>query len=552
MLLVIITGYLTVFTFVGLVYKKWVTPVTDSPGVYNTRTGLGPWSNRIGVLAFALIPLSVLLTSRESILSLITGIPYQHFNFLHRWLGYIIYVQSVLHTIGWVIVEGKLYQPQPTVWDSFIAQTYMIWGVVAMIFLSLLFFFSTPWAIKRTGYEVFRKAHYIVAMLFIGACWGHWAQLYCWLLASLVVWFVDRGARLLRTALLHYGYVDGSMTKMGFQTAKANVTMFPDATNGDVVRLDFEHNHQPWKVGQHFYLCFPESSIWQSHPFTPSSLPASGNALQSHSYIMRAKSGETRKLAEKMKARAALLSGEKRDEAVTTPVILAGPYGLSTIGPLKESTDVNVMCIAGGSGVTFVLPVLLHLVRQPETSRSDRKIELVCAVRRRCDLEWIRSELNMLHSATKKLDLKIRIFITREDEVDTTTAAEHSTRESPQKQNKQPSINIEEDKISENSDSTSAAHATEKHPQPRASFSIQRATHTAALSPSTRHPDLHTLINDFVASTIRGPTIVYASGPGGMTSDLRSIVAGCNDGAKVLRGDERGDVSLVCDDRLEW
>ena len=295
LVLLILTSYLTVFTFVGIVYKKWVTPVTDMPGVYNTRTGLGPWSDRIGILAYALIPFSVLLSSRESVLSLITGIPYQHFNFLHRWLGYIIYIQSTLHTIGWTIVEGKLYQPQPSEWNGFIGQTYMVWGVVAMIFMSFLFFFSTPWAIRWTGYEFFRKAHYVVAMLFVGACWGHWAQLYCWLVASLVLWFVDRGVRLVRTGLLHYGYIEGSMTKMGFQCAQAVIEVFPDAKNGDVVRLSFQHNHQPWKVGQHFYLCFPEISIWQSHPFTPSSLPTFVKALQSHAYIMRAKKGETRK-----------------------------------------------------------------------------------------------------------------------------------------------------------------------------------------------------------------------------------------------------------------
>ena len=45
--------------------------------------------------------------------------------------------------------------------------------------------------------------------------------------------------------LLHYGYVEGSMMKMGFQSARAVVSVFPDAKNGDVVR----HNHQPWRLG---------------------------------------------------------------------------------------------------------------------------------------------------------------------------------------------------------------------------------------------------------------------------------------------------------------
>ena len=99
LILAVLSGYMAIFTFAGIAYNKWVTPVKAYPGVYNTRTSLGPWSNRVGVIAYALTPLSVLLSSRESLLSLITGLPYQSFNFLHRWLGYIIIFQSVMHLI---------------------------------------------------------------------------------------------------------------------------------------------------------------------------------------------------------------------------------------------------------------------------------------------------------------------------------------------------------------------------------------------------------------------------------------------------------------------
>ena len=161
--------YLIIFSLVGIVYKTWVTPVKNLPGVYNTRTGLGGFSDRVGALAYALTPFAVLLGQRESILSMITGIPYQHFNFLHRWLGRIIFLQSAFHTIGWTIIEAKLYQPQPKVYKNFIKQQYMVFGCVAMLFITFLFVFSTKWAIRRTGYEFFKITHWIVAILYI-AC----------------------------------------------------------------------------------------------------------------------------------------------------------------------------------------------------------------------------------------------------------------------------------------------------------------------------------------------------------------------------------------------
>lgn len=176
-ILAILTGYVAIFSFAGLMYKTWITPVKGYENMTMKRSSLGPWSDRLGTLAYALTPLSVMLASRESILSLLTGIPYQSFNFLHRWLGYIMFVQSLLHTIGWTIIEANYYQPQPKVAVTWIKQLYMIWGCVAMILFLILLILATPWGIRATGYEFFRKSHYVLAMVYIGACWGHWQPL---------------------------------------------------------------------------------------------------------------------------------------------------------------------------------------------------------------------------------------------------------------------------------------------------------------------------------------------------------------------------------------
>lgn len=537
-ILATLIGYLTIFSFVGIVYRTWITPVKNSPGVYNTRTSLGPWSDRVGVLAFALTPLSIMLSSRESLLSLITGVPYQHFNFLHRWLGYIILVQSALHTIGWCVIEMRLYQPQPEVGLEWIQQLYMIWGVIAMFFILCLFVLSLPWTIRRTGYEFFRKCHYVLAMLYIGACWGHWPKLSCYMIPSLVIWFIDRGVRLARTALLHYNYLkDGSM---GFHSARASITRFADPDNGDVVRLDFIHPHEAWDVGQHFYLCLPEISIWQSHPFTPCGLPGNRAGGSAHSYIIRAKKGATRGLADVAAVKCTTATGEtKRAEMVpaTTPVILAGPYGQSVVSHLLPET--NVLCVAGGTGVTFVLPILLGLINQ--VPLIDRKVELVWAVRRERDLTWIREELALLRQAAVRHNLKIRVFVTGENELDDSGDLKAITVNKA----------ISDDKIEASSASTSTEDVKKEPISRLRSFSIQHPTSIEA-SARSRHPDLNALIHAFVDSTVRGPTIVYASGPGGMISDLRRVIAGCNSGEKVWKGNGRFDVKLVCDDRLEW
>lgn len=535
LVLLVLGGYLAVFSFVGMTYQTWVTPVKSSPGLSNTRTSLGPFADRIGVLAYALTPLSVLLASRESLLSVITGIPYQSFMFLHRWVGYIILIQSTVHTIGWIVVEAALYQPQPSEWNRVAGELYIQWGFVALGLLILLWIFATPWGIRLTGYEFFRKAHYVLAMVYIGAIIGHWMQLQCFLIPGILLWFFDRVGRAVRTGLLHYRWVP-ARNNWGFESAKATITRFEDSDSGDVVRLDFDHVQQPWQVGQHFYLCFTESSVWQSHPMTPLSLPLPDDTgAVRHSYVIRAKKGETKKLADiAAKKLAALPAGPAAPAPgaePTTSVVLTGPYGVDMISSVTPET--NVLCVAGGTGITFVLPVLLKLVREKPV--SGRKVGLVWAVRRDVDAKWVAEEMEYIKEAGCSHSLDINVYVTREKEhhpsVRRGAAGAGKKADGPQ------------EKVSSSASSETGAGCdcndiTHHHPD-------------NTEIPEARRPHLDEIVRGFVGSVARGSTTVYASGPGGMIGDLRKAVASCNASGTVWKGDARGDVRLICDDRLE-
>jgi predicted ferric reductase len=486
LVLAILTAYLSVFTFAGIGYHKWITPVKNSPGVYNTRSSLGPWSDRIGTIAYALTPLSILLASRESLLSVITGLPYHHFNFLHRWLGHIIFMQSALHTIGWCVIEIKLYQPQPTVAIEWIKQPYMIWGVVAMIVLLLLWGLSTRWAQRRFGYEFFRKAHYVLAIIYIGAAIGHWSGLQCFLIPSILLWGLDRGIRLGRAALIHYQIMpDG---KGLFKSIDATVTHFDE----EIVRLDFVSQVR-WSTGQHFYVTFSDKSFWQSHPFTPLSVSGPRQA-----YLFRGKKGETKRIAESTLA--------------TLPVILTGPYGQSVTEKLTD--DCNVLCIAGGTGVTFVLPVLLELANSSTTG----SLELVWVIRHDHDRKWIARELDLLRASDR---VKITIVATRDPTNLSSTSS--SSASATSSDDKDVPLQTPMTELSENEKVREVHH----------------------------RPDLPSVVREFVSSTDKGATTVYVSGPASMITDVREEVARYNDPAKVWKGQQEARIELIHDERLE-
>lgn len=478
LVLAAVVAYLSIFTFAGIGYHKWVTPVKNKPGVYNTRTSLGPWSDRVGVIAYALTPLSILLASRESLLSVITGLPYHHFNFLHRWLGHIIFAQSALHTIGWCIIEIRLYQPQPDVAAAWIKQTYMIWGVVAMIVLLALWVLSTKWSQRRFGYEFFRKAHYVLAAVYIGAAIGHWSGLQCFLIPSLLLWGLDRGIRLGRTALIHYQIMpDG---KGLFKTIDAQATHY----DSEIVRLDLV-SQASWSVGQHFYLTFADKGIWQSHPFTPLSVPGARQA-----YLFRGKQGETKRIAASTLA--------------TLPVILTGPYGVGVTEQLED--DCNVLCVAGGTGITFVLPVLIELANSGTTGA----LELVWVIRHDGDKDWIARELESLRATDR---VKITIVATR-DPMQSSTVSSSDDKDLALQT---PPVELNDDE--------------KPHPHHR--------------------PHLPSVVRDFVSSTDKGATTVYVSGPAGMITDVREEVARCNDASRVWKGQQEARVELIHDERLE-
>lgn len=632
-----LSAYLIVLTFSGIVYKIWRTPVKKDPSLTNTRSGLGPFADRLGTLAFGLTPLSILLSSRESLLSVITGIPYESFNFLHRWLGHIILIQSIAHAAGWCIVLAALYQPQPSSGKASLTETYVIWGYVALCALVVLWVLCLPFVIRRIPYEVWRKSHYLLALLYIVGCFGHWQLLQCFLIPSVLIWGLDRALRLLRTALMHYNVLPDSLDgRMTFQTAKASVKSFPcPAGEGDVVRLDFTHPGAAWSVGQHFFLTFPESTIWQSHPFTSAAPPClSPNAFtQTHTYLFRARGGETRKIADLVEAKEAVarqdasalasLSSLSRAKArsLRSPllsVILSGPYGQPVLTRDADSEQGaeggDVLCVAGGTGITYVLPVAMQLV----AARSRSRLHLVWIVRHAQDVQWVEAELAWLQSTAKQagMHFELSIFVTREKGSNSSSSAGAASglyvkgeKDDDEEKCAQPlgatttavgcsaercrgrgaGAGTKDLDTSSNKSRTEEEGESEKNSSGRSSGRSSIDGHaddiivlaksatpapgitTGALlekpkgcTASARvhkigRPDLHHLLAEFLAgpapslSSSGLSTRVFASGPSELLRDVRAAVARCNDPALAWRGGAgSGVVELMCDDRAAW
>jgi hypothetical protein len=371
------------------------------------------------------------------------------------------------------------------------------------------------------------------------------------MIASLGILGIDLGLRVLRICLIHVGYKSGNHG-LGFRAIDARIQEFEDPT-GTIVRLEFEHNQEPWKIGQHFYITFPALSIWQGHPFTPASVPPErdGTEFPKHAYIVRARKGETGRLADLIpsavtedatgkEAGSMEISNEVTGQ---TSVILTGPYGVSVLDRINDAP--NLQAIAGGTGISFTLPVIMAALRnKPSTVQN---VEMVWIIRHLEDLRWIAPELEELSTYL------IRQGIGRGDK-----PAEGGDRGTTENESGSSSYLTAKDEGSVEVGEIAPPIPYFHGPYLRLRIFTTRSTSASSVgntfpvlrqTPNVEivhlngtHPCIPDLLNTFLTDSVSGgATTVVASGPAELGTDIRNAVAEAN---------RKEDVRLIWDDRL--
>jgi NAD(P)H-flavin reductase len=247
-------------------------------------------------------------------------------------------------------------------------EDYWIWGIVATLSLVLLIPFSIL-PLRQKLYEAFLASHIVLALLSMIGCMLHifyryeWQWGYqTWVWIAFAFWVFDRFlARPLR--LMQNG------------VKRAQVTLIDD---------DYLQIMIPRAEGEgHVYIYFPSLTwrVWENHPFSVAGISCrprssrkaeSANGgdkelheptvvdLESHTIdaevsglviFVRRHGGLTSLLA----------SASNSDRAI--PVLVEGSYGpqVSLVPHWAKNPNIeypNIICIAGGVGITGVLPFL--------------------------------------------------------------------------------------------------------------------------------------------------------------------------------------------------
>jgi ferric-chelate reductase len=162
---------------------------------------------------------------------------------------------------------------------------------------------------------------------------------------------------------------------------------------------------QSWKPGQHALLCIPRVAFGQSHPATIASIPSSHNG--DLIFFLRAHKGFTNTLLGR-----ALPSDTLKSESVISDTFIAlvdGPYGGSHSDFAAFDTTV---LIAGSTGVTFTLPILLDIAHRATTQKLPvRNLIFVWVIKRRACTEWITEELRGAFEKLHGVGIEVQVLI---------------------------------------------------------------------------------------------------------------------------------------------
>ncbi|KDN38691.1 hypothetical protein RSAG8_09366, partial [Rhizoctonia solani AG-8 WAC10335] len=140
---------------------------------------MGFVANRAGLISFAFIPLTILLSARNNPLLWLTGWSTSTMITLHRWVARMCAFQAVVHSVGWTV---QWY------WNDAIC--------IMLVFAALPF--------RRWSYEIFLVLHILFVAFVIVGCYYHiiwrfkWRYGYLiWLYVAIGIWLADRSLRLI-------------------------------------------------------------------------------------------------------------------------------------------------------------------------------------------------------------------------------------------------------------------------------------------------------------------------------------------------------------------
>lgn len=501
------------------------------------------------------IPFVYLLSCKFNPISLLTGISYERFNWLHRWAARTVFVtvSSICHSptppalpsslFVWSKLILKLWTQIIVHWSFFFREWRLAdfvsieiqmmpmvkygfgaWSVVGWMVFSGSF--------RHFRYEVFVLQHICAAATLLWLVHTHvpaYAQYNVYIsIAFLAFDWIGRIVSAL--ARNTHALAFFSRKRVGAHGFGYKVHLI--ALPGDVVRVTVYNADFSWRAGQHCYLCIPSIRLFELHPFTiASACPQrpQDSCDAAFSLLIKAKSGFTQALLK--------TAGKARTADTTYRAFLSGPWGQ----PPDLTHFETVVFIACGNGASFNLPQLQSLLRN---GCCASEINFHWIIRSEEHFQWFgRGILAALEMAS---DAAVRVSVTIHETRNGTTNRKSELMRSLSSTFQDETLPAP---ITAGRTSSSLGHPSstksEKAPLSPPSNEAVNCNHTLVWQYKGR-PNVETLIRSPVEAACGETAIVLCGGPT-ITAQARTFTTVLSDERAVHKGTGAQGIFLFCE-----
>ncbi|KAL2133425.1 hypothetical protein VTI74DRAFT_2351 [Chaetomium olivicolor] len=347
--------------------------------------------NRAGVMAMGNVVAVFLFSARNNVLLWITDWSYGTYLLLHRWLGYWTVFHTALHSV--MLLQ---YYKQYGNYGAESVRTYWAWGIVGTVAVCAMVP-STLLIVRQAFYEFFLASHVVLALLFIVGyyyhiwfCYGYSWGYEIWMFIAAGIWATERLARMAR------------MAWQGYRTA--TVTVVHD-TDGEYLTIDVEGKSLTDGVA---YLSFP-TLCWRTTTSADNkelivekvaaSRTSNTGKEPTTVFLTRVRTGVTQTLSKK----AAAAEGSLR-----LAVLVDGTYQHSGAVSAELSRCSNIVYVAGGVGITALLPYLRLINKPSRLFWGSRRAGLASAMS--SALEQLPATVEVKTSIGQRLDLESILY----------------------------------------------------------------------------------------------------------------------------------------------
>ncbi|KAL1595843.1 ferric-chelate reductase Frp1 [Paraconiothyrium brasiliense] len=339
------------------------------------------------------IPLVYLLSAKRGPLNYLTALSYERINWLHRWVGRMIFVSATTHMaimLSSIPVSDIIRSRE----DGIQVVRYGVGAYILLLWIAV----SSVIGVRKRWHRFFYVNHWISTIIFLGLAFNHvpsYARLPIYASITLIV--ADK-------TLVGFSYMLKNMTvrpvrtkfrKFRRSTSKSrelhvlamghpvkmvvpiiSVGSAASAESTTVIRIsDLPFK---WKPGQHVRMWLPRLGSLEVHPFTPATcsnfldqrapesqdaeehglLPTDSMEQDNDMILMiKAHDGLTKRLADYHDEWRSLPCPNASQPSSSLVAFLDGPYGNT---PAWEEYE-SILMLSTSTGVSFMLSILNYL-----------------------------------------------------------------------------------------------------------------------------------------------------------------------------------------------